>query len=288
MHSDLSIQYSAEKLLPDDYKRILIGFAIVELLLKIFPSNDLRVKLASSPPLQQYYDTVLAEEGYLAFELRNMAEIPLVLSLINDLLDRKKAYTVGAPKIIDEVERLMQSDASRHALITGPIAKEISEIAAFAETEMHMHHHRPRITLPVNRDTSAKLAERRIERITTIRKALEGARISQYAKRINLIHCSSYGTPYGTSYEKLTENTTPKMPFMETGLDHFWWRIDECLEKQCGTTLHGLMRKSASARKIQRTPQWQTLAYSKSAGPTSAPFQKSTVKVGSFPRCVTP
>ena len=60
---------------------------------------------------------------------------PSLVVLINKLFNTRKRYQMGAPKIMDELERTMRAEPSQANLITPAVANRLSDFAASGDIE---------------------------------------------------------------------------------------------------------------------------------------------------------
>ena len=236
------------KRLPPVYKEAMARFSIIEKMVSDYASRDLRFAITSSPEFLKYYDIQL-EGSLVRLEESIKDEMPPILKLLNDLDDKKTASIMGALNILDEVERMMNSGPSQRAMITAGMARQISEMATFAQLQDALNQHQPKIQVSENHDAAVDSVKARLGLIEVLGKHVKSMVLATHVKPD-----SAFEYPIS---RKNTQQNVEKMRGAEAKLDAFWEHIDKHLMNRTGKTLQKWMGNRLTAREVQRTQPWQ-------------------------------
>lgn len=122
---------------------------------------------------------------------------------------------MGALNILDEMQRVLDSDAAQRALISTEMAREISRLSAFAQIRDALVRHQPIIQAGQDCGPIAKSHIARLEPIDALDgKYLTGLKIAEYTKPR-----SAFYYPAG---KKRTKQHVEQMRQAEAKLESFW------------------------------------------------------------------
>lgn len=260
------------KRLPREFEQALERFTCMATTVSLYARGDLSKGVTSCTSFHDYYTY---EERWAGKQLKvdivlkkdQKKPLPPILKLLIDFNESEKSVMMGALNILDEMERILSSDASQRAMITTGLARQISEIAAYAQIHDTLTQHQPTILNCDDQVVVAK-AKKRLHLIDFIGDQVEKMKLETYIKPDSHLD-------YPIDKKKSQQNVE-KIRAEEAKLDAFWAQIDDYFHKNTGKTIMEWMGARLTAREIQRTQPWQP--------PAKPSKQKSvTAPVGELP-----
>ena len=250
--ASLDVEIKLDKRLPLNYEMALERFIALTTFAWRKAVTALHRVLLSSTEFSGFYR--LKPEGekhiHIAFLLDETTKDnwPTILVLV-DGLDLKTASMLGHLNILDEIERLINSDPTQRAMINTRMARAISKIAALAQIRDAVIRHQP--TIQVNQDYTDLLLEfnAHFKVLDDLDLFFAGIPLAAYASPR-----SAFRYP---AERKRTSQHVAQMRLAEAKLDAFWEQADLGFLNCTGKTLQQWMGKSFPAREIQRTKEWQ-------------------------------
>lgn len=174
------------------------------------------------------------------------------LSSLEQLLDDDQVFLCGLENLLDEIERMLRSDAKNRERVSPWVARVLSDLSLFGEFRRQIGLLRPGAPMIQAASTKDQQAE------FTKRMKLFARVYETFQK--NMVF-SSTGTPLTKftypSDKRLTANTTKSLQQAEEYLDAFWSEVDvQSLENNAGELLHDMLAHILPQREIRRTPDW--------------------------------
>ena len=240
--------------------------------------GDLKAGVFASPPLRKHYIRALGGSNSTDIQItrRHPTRRDYLLILVDALTEWRLVSLYGLHTLLDELERILQSDAKQRSRISTWVAHIISDLTIVAELERQMSLYQPE---PVEKLLHEGLTENLMHQEYTKRTPI----ILIVNHGIGTMRLSSGECPlrncHYPSDKPRTAQRTREMIDAERILDAFWNKVDEHFVEQTGKTLHELTRsafpKAEWARKLQRTPEWSQPILKPTQG--GAPYEATKV-----------
>lgn len=244
-----STNFQLSERLPPDYEKALERFMSLIFSAWHYAVIAMFRLVLASRNFIDFFEMDLDEE-HMDFRLRESSTRPPVLDLLSDLQGIKKTNMMGALNILDEVERILESDAVQRGLVNTGLKKEISKLAALAQIHDALVRHQP--TIQITSQDSDRLVRHQLDRlklITDLEEHLTGASLGPYTQPT-----SAFVYPVG---RKPTLERVEQMRRAEAKLDYFWDQVDNCkLKPRTGKTLLQWMGNRVTVRSVYRTQPW--------------------------------
>lgn len=240
------------KRLPRSYEEPMENLISLTLLVWKYAVQDMHLVLMSSAEFIQFFEMKRAENGeYVDWKVKKSTQDqwPQILHLLMDLNDWKKTKLMGALNILDEMERVMNSDKTQHDMVGAEMAKEISNLAALAQIRDSLVRHEPTIQCCQDSEEVVQGQRARLQPIDDLENILKLMPLSKYANPMPNV-------PYPAN-KKRTFQHIEQMQLAEQKLDSFWEHIDKDFVTTTGKTLRQWMGSRLTARILQRTQPWQ-------------------------------
>lgn len=171
--------------------------------------------------------------------------------LLEQFTHDDQVFLCGIENLVDELERILRSDARSRERVSGWTARLISELSLMAELKRQVG-----LLSPGSPMTEFLSLEDQKEEFSK--------RMSFMKKTFNVFQkdmaLSSVGTPLTKfnypAEKRQTRSTTRLLQEAERSLDEFWAKIDRHFVKHSGETLHQMISEVFSERVVKRTPDW--------------------------------
>ncbi|KAF4996707.1 hypothetical protein FGRMN_4365 [Fusarium graminum] len=230
------------------------------------PLDQLEVCQMPSPPMRKFYarePTPNPHTHQIFVDTRpglKLTGIDQRMTFLISMLwqDNYGLYYLRLPLIVDELERLMQSDAKADALVSAHVAKIIGDVAIIAQCLKQLELYQPwaaqfeyyiESLLPDLRRQYAPLHKP----FKQLRDALMRNQLDE-ASRLAEPSDGKFTYPYGKSR---TKDTVDALRRAEANLDMVWAKVDEVTKASVTefekTALYRLFSKS---RTLRRTAEW--------------------------------
>ncbi|RYP74766.1 hypothetical protein DL769_003940 [Monosporascus sp. CRB-8-3] len=230
------------------------------------PLNQLRHDVVASPPWRKYFvrqpppdstSSMIVVEQKSSVKLSTI-EHQLLWILRTLWEDGQDLFFVRLPLIVDELERLVETEPRAQELLSARIASIVGDLAIISHCIGQLDLYQPWAryfeTALLDREDDIKTDFE--ERTRIWRMIMEALRDS------NLIQVAKLGTPsdrrFAYPYEKRrTKQNVEELQRAEQHLDEFWAAIDQVVYAKCGS-LKGtaVQRVLSQPRMMQRTPDW--------------------------------
>ncbi|KAI4261596.1 MAG: hypothetical protein L6R42_003204 [Xanthoria sp. 1 TBL-2021] len=157
---------------------------------------------------------------------------------------------MGALNILDEFERILESDTVQRSLIDTDLIREISKLAALSQIQDALIRHQPTIqAVSLDHERLIRHHLDRLSVINELEECLAGTSLGHYTKPK-----SAFMYPVG---KKPTLEHVDQMRRAEAKLDNFWDQVDSCkLKPRTGKTLLQWMGSRVTVRSVYRTQPW--------------------------------
>ncbi|KAG6986516.1 hypothetical protein G7Y79_00079g100340 [Physcia stellaris] len=250
--ANLKVEIQLSKRLPRDYELALGSFICLMSAVWIYATKDLYRSLMSCPSFQEFYEVVSEEDGSQSLRLNEATSDrwPLILKLLNTLVDIRTVEIWGGVNILDKMERIIESDSVQYATMGTNIRRQISRMAAFSHIWDTLRRHQPAYVgshqesyKDLHRDCISQFKV-----IDELEDIIPKLRLSAHTKPR-----SAFDYPAG---RKRTLQHVKQMQHAESKLDAFWSQVDLSLVRKTGKTLREWLGSKLTAREIQRTPPW--------------------------------
>ena len=250
--ANLKVEIQLSKRLPRDYEVALGNFMCLMSVVWRYATKELYRSMMSSPSFQEFYEVVSLEDGSDSLRLNESTsdDWPLILKLLNTLVDIRTVEIWGGVSILDKMERIVESDPVQYAMIGTNIRRQISRMAAFSHIWDTLRRHQPAFVgghqesfEELHRDCFSQFKV-----IDELEDIVPRIRLGAHTKPR-----SAFEYPAG---KKRTMQHVKQMHLAESKLDAFWSQVDVSLVRKTGKTLRGWLGSKLTARTIQRTPPW--------------------------------
>lgn len=254
--------------LPGDYLRALLKFQYYLQQAAKGPQNQLKFAVVASPPMRQFFvrspppDSttsmiyVVSRPGVKPSDVGGQ-----VLWLLRTLWeDGQPLFLARLTSIVDELERLLQSEPEAKNLITGHVASVIGDLSIVAQCLRQLELYQP---------WSNGFDYHSVDLLDGIKSEFEAQNTKWRALVVGLrdqelvkTQVVALGDPSGKQFEypvgkRRTQQHVETMRQAEANLDAFWDSVDQLMKKK-GTSIEGTAVKKllTLGRELQRTPEW--------------------------------
>ncbi|KAJ5150387.1 hypothetical protein N7492_010738 [Penicillium capsulatum] len=260
-------QISPSKDLPEEYLEALLRFHHYIKQGAKGPLSKLKIAAVASPPLRRLFarepppDThstkiVVVSKQRLKM---NKAETQLIWLLRTLWEDGSQLFLASLPVVVDELERLLQSDIHARGLLSSYITTIIGDLSIFSQCLNQLTLYQPWA-----RSWDHELAERdeNLKREYTERTATWARILAALQETSNTTKAVGLGEPSGGKFtypveKRRTKENVEVLRKAENNLDVFWAAIDEVMVAKagglCGTAVLNLL---SQPRILQRTEEW--------------------------------
>ena len=253
--------------LPADFMYALLKFRYYLSQAAQGPLNMLQISVVSSPQWRPYFErdrSTDPTDDHISIHLKPSVSLDNIQSDLLWLLqvlweDAEKLYLLGMPNVVDELQRLLNSNTQAHNLISTHVASWIADLSIISECLRQINLYQPwastfDYTMFEHKD---KITKEFVEKTQT-----SACFVLAFRGGENLNTFARYGASnkinfnYPVNKRKTKENVTA-MQLAENNLDKFWTRVDEIIAQQVGiprSTAAGAFL--ATQRSLKRTADW--------------------------------
>ncbi|TKA29579.1 hypothetical protein B0A50_03592 [Salinomyces thailandicus] len=273
LQSTYAKSISVAKDLPEEYLLALLKFNHYVNIAAKGPLIQLRDNFSGSPPARRFFarcpykrtasGKVIVQDN-LTIERRKCLKVAKVedelIFLINALAsDGDQLHGMGQITVVDELERLMQSEPKAMAIISPLLAAIIADLSVVTEASRQINQYQPWAQV-----FESLLVDRKGGLEQEYKKKTEDwIHFHGTCERREGVHLVRLGMPSGGKFyypvdKRRTETTTEAMRKAEGNLDAFWAGVDRRMQHTAGKRVVGLAvrRLLSQPRILQRTPQW--------------------------------
>ncbi|RMJ15126.1 hypothetical protein BHE90_002696 [Fusarium euwallaceae] len=257
---------SPTKDLPEEYLVGLLRFKhFLEQMAK-GPMSKLKEVVASSPPMHKFFirdPPVNADSTKILIRLkagvkRSKVEEHLIWLLQTLWEDDYNLFLAGLPRLMDELERLLQSSPEADALVSAHVIKILGDLSIIAQCSRQLELYQPWA------QTFENAAVEHLDSFKAehIRWGEPWAKLLPAIREQNLSSAGRLAEPSGGKFtypfdKRRTRDTVNALRKAEANLDAVWTKIDELLRSKVpelqGTAVHRFLSKP---RMLRRTAEW--------------------------------
>lgn len=259
------------KNLPDNYMKALLKFRYYLNQAAKGPQNQLKHVFVASPPMRRFFvrqpplDSTTSKIVVMSRPDAKLSDIEgQVIWLLRTLWeDGQPLFFARLTIVVDELDRLLQSEPQAKTLVTSYVASIIGDLSIIAQCLRQLEFYQP---------WANGFEFQSVEHLDGI-KSEYAEKNTKWAALIlgfqdkDLLRSSvaTLGDPTGGRFEypvgkRRTQQHVEMMRQAEANLDVFWASVDQ-LMKNKGTSIEGTAVKKlfALGRELQRTPEWVPL-----------------------------
>ncbi|CAI6085574.1 unnamed protein product [Clonostachys chloroleuca] len=268
LHKKYESTLSSDEDLPDDFLSAILRFRHYLGQASKGLGGLLQTAFPSSPNARKYFVQMPPSNGSTSKDqviLKPDARMSIVEGDVTFLLQTiwsKDMYqelsVVGLPTVMDELDRLIQSNAEAKQFISPTVSGLLGDLSIICQCRDQIDHFLPWARgfehkhLEQQRGIMAEFTKT-VGPLQAVGKSLDEKKIMHAAK---LCDPSEKKLSYPTSGRR-TKETTETMRRAEETLEHFWAQIDKLIQKECSELDRLTFWKMLSQpRPIQRTPEW--------------------------------
>lgn len=245
-------QHPLSKRLPSEYENAMGRFFYLVAFLWRLAVKDLYHVVLSSPKLANYFEFVVSTKGpFATIKLKQSMkdQWPPVLHTLVDLAGKETARYMGAMSVLEEMQRVVESDPYHCASIQAQMMEELPKLAAIAQIRDAQHLHQPSVQSDEDSFTVISECAAQVQTIEDLENDLAGLLTTEH-----LLQMSDLNYP---AWKKRTSQNVAQMRLAEANLDLFWERLDKKLLARSGKTLAQYIDNKITHRDLIRTPPWQ-------------------------------
>jgi hypothetical protein len=243
--------------LPEEYLRALLSFRYLLDQSSKGPIQTLRSGLPSSPPFRNmvYRQTPMLDSARVVLVPRpNVGVGDSMIWIFMTLWNDQTLFLCGLPDLMDELERLVQSDSEQKNRLTSWVANVLSDLGVLARAKHEIDIYFPwaagfEYEYVPHKDAIELDFKRKVK---VLAKIVENFKDNRLAK----IGDPTDGRFYYPSEKRRTSQITNEMRKAEENLDAFWRAVDQHYQKKGGRPLVNSRQSVLENRQMERTPEW--------------------------------
>lgn len=174
---------------------------------------------------------------------------------LSNAVNYHQLFLCGLPGLMDELERLIQSDSKQKERTSAWVARVLSDLGVIARAGHELDIYQPwaagmdHALLDYEKDIKAEFEK----------KFMALAELDNNFKNLSL---AKAGMPADGKFQypsdrRRTQQATETMRKAEQNLDLFWRTVDQQYKTKTGRTLHQAVRHLfTEERELERTPEW--------------------------------
>lgn len=272
--------------LPEEYLGALLKFRYYLIQGSNGPLGHLKSSVVASPPMRKFYvrepsdgKTEIAVRSRTGVKLTKVEE-NLIWLLRTLWEDEDQLFLASQPLVVDELERLIQAEPQAQALISGRVAKLISDISIISQCLRQLDLYHP---WALNFDQAFQDRRDEIQQGYTqlaepwrqMFSALEDQNLGRLAK-LSDPSGGKFTYPFG---KRRTRENVDALRQAEAKLDDVWASVDRIFAAEPvqldGTAVQHLL---SQPRMLQRTPEWVETATAVKDKQVAAPDVEALVQ----------
>lgn len=267
LESKYAAAISIEKDLPEKFVNALLRFRWYLEQCSLGPKNEIKLIAAPSPPLRQYFvrkppqdpmSSIIEMEAKLNRNLNKIqAEFWWLLQTL--LEDGQQLFFLRLTNLVDELDRLIQSEPDAKEMVSGYLARILEDLAVFSEGLKQNQLFQPwaQSLDYIMADRIGDMKREFNEHIQRCGDHLAALRGSDTMRALAL-GAPTDGKFYYPVDKRRTKENVDFMRKAESDLDQFWTGVDDILRRNAGDKLDGtaLGRLLSQSRSLQRTAPW--------------------------------
>ncbi|KAI4129019.1 MAG: hypothetical protein LQ347_003935 [Umbilicaria vellea] len=227
--------------------------------MRVWLLGNLKTGVFASPPLRDHYIRDSEGPDNTGIRLRQRCVRPRdpLLDLIDELTDWTMVSRWGLHNLLDELERIVQSDKKQRKRISPWVTHILSDLTVVAELErqMSLYQRSPGAKMFYKGLTEEMLEEEYLRRTWMISGLTNEMRTMKFTNGVAPLRKCCY-----PSDRQPTAQRAKEMINAETVLDALWTQVDKHFSAKTRGKLHEVTRflfpKANWDRESQRTPEW--------------------------------
>jgi hypothetical protein len=268
LHKKYESMLSSDEDLPDDFLSAILRFRHYLGQASKAWCGQLQMAFPASPYARKYFVRFPPRNGATSKDqviLKPDARMSIVEGDVTWLLQTmwskdmdQELSLVGLPTIMDELDRLIQSNAEAKQFISPTVSGLLGDMSIICQCRSQIDHFLPWAKgfehkhLEQQKGIMAEFTKN-VGPLQAVGRSLDEKKIMHPAK---LCDPSEKKLAYPSSGRR-TKETTEAMRWAEETLEYFWAQIDKLIQKECSELDRFAFWKMLSQpRPIQRTPEW--------------------------------
>ncbi|KAF7118920.1 hypothetical protein CNMCM5793_008556 [Aspergillus hiratsukae] len=253
---------SPEKDLPTDLYNAFVYLKYVLEQFAIGPVNQLKIAAPASPPLRSLFARQPQQAGTSKMIAETRPGVSRtdnqggLLCILETLWDSHKVHLAGRKTLMDELERLVQSDPKNKELVSSQVASIISDLAVMSECIHQIDLYQPWASTFEN-----GFEERRDEiqkEYSNLTSGWDKFLVSFEGTSLAKLGSPEDGRFHYPAEKRRNRENVELMRSAERNLDAFWRAVDSLMPVTRGMTRRNAVYKVLTRipGNLQRTPAW--------------------------------
>ncbi|KAM3541693.1 hypothetical protein ARSEF1564_005382 [Beauveria bassiana] len=258
-------EISPQNDLPEEYMTALLRFRYFLEKTAKSPLERLKTAVAASPPMHKFFARVPPTDvDSTKLQIVQKAGVKVtepeghLIWLLQTLWDDGcNLFLVGLPRVMDELERLMQSSPEADRLISEHVLKILGDLSIMAQCCRQLELYQPWA------QTFEMASANHVETFKAehMQWGKPYAQIVDAIKEQNMISAGRLAEPSGgkfayPSHKRRTRETVEALRKAEGNLDAVWAKIDENLRDKVPEIGQSAVYSFLSTRMLRRTAEW--------------------------------
>ncbi|KAM3528889.1 hypothetical protein NHJ13051_002163 [Beauveria bassiana] len=258
-------EISPQNDLPEEYMTALLRFRYFLEKTAKSPLERLKTAVAASPPMHKFFARVPPTDvDSTKLQIVQKAGVKItepeghLIWLLQTLWDDGyNLFLVGLPRVMDELERLMQSSPEADRLISEHVLKILGDLSIIAQCCRQLELYQPWA------QTFEMASANHVETFKAehMQWGKPYAQIVDAIKEQNMISAGRLAEPSGgkfayPSHKRRTRETVEALRKAEGNLDAVWAKIDENLRYKVPEIGQSAVYRFLSTRMLRRTAEW--------------------------------
>jgi hypothetical protein len=256
LQQNYSGSISPRRKLPEEYQQALLNF---DYLLENIPKiliGSLKVGVPPSPPLRSLFVREPQEANSTMIRVRTKRDDSSkdeLIRVFRILWNDQQLFLYGLPNVMDELERLLESDREQKKRLSGWVRDFISDLALLAQMKNQLKLYQPWASTFENDAADEEEAlkadySKSISSVTDFARALKSV---PSISRLVTPHRDKFHYPID---KPRTRQTTHSLCEAEKSLDSFWKFFDQHFVRACRSDV--VKKLLPEQYHVQRAPEW--------------------------------
>ena len=244
-------------------EELLEAFLLLDYSLEQFskgPVGNLNLNVPASPPLRAFYVREPPTSNNSAIRVRRHKPpsdkgTERLLWIFETMQNDTQLHNAGLHTLMDEMERLTESDWKIKKLISPWVANIISDLSVMSECRHQVSLFQP-WAASFQYELGSRMDQIKANYDDTVKKWI------QFHKTFEGTSLNKLGAPFEGRFfypveKRRTREITEAMRRAERNVDEFWANVDRFLVNKAGMSQHQAIRHLLSDNRIlRRTPEW--------------------------------
>jgi hypothetical protein len=247
---------SPKRELPPDYMTELLTFRYMLDQTSKGPILTLKTGIPASPPLRsQWVREPDTGSNVIRVRTKKGVKTDPMMWVFQTLCDDHRLTLCGLPDLMDELERVIESDSKQKERLSAWVARVISDLGVIARARHEIDLYQPWAAGMNNAYASyhEKIEAEFAKRFATVAELIKSFKGISVAK----VGMPSDGRFRYPSDKRRTRQNTEIMRQAEQNLDLFWQTVDAQYKKMSGKHLNQVVQYHfKEGCQLERTPEW--------------------------------